>query len=224
MQSINYTPTGNISENLVDQIRMMIINGQWLEGERINEVHLAEAVGISRTPLREALTRLLAEGALESIARRGFFVKPLSIKEFKDIYPIRAILDPEALKLSGVPKTQQLDELEILDKTITSETDPFKIIQLDDAWHLALVGNCKNQEIMNLIKHYMLRTRRYEYGLMRAQQNVATATNIHADILNALRDNDLDAACTALKNNMQHGIQPIINWLENRNSDNTRGN
>lgn len=217
-------PTRNISENLVDQIRIMIINGQWLEGERVNEVHLAESIGISRTPLREALTRLLAEGALESIARRGFFVKPLSVKEFEDIYPIRAILDPEALKLSGIPKPQKLDELEILDKAITAETDPFKIIQLDDDWHLALVGNCKNQEIIQLIKQYMLRTRRYEYGFMRAQKNVAAATNIHTEIMNALRDNDLEAACSALKDNMQHGIQPIINWLESRHSDTTKGN
>lgn len=216
MKAINYSLLGNISEILVDQIRLMIINGQLAEGTRINEVHLADALGISRTPLREALTSLLAEGALESFPRRGFFVKSLSVEEFNDLYPIRAILDPEALKLSGLPTPEELDALEKQDTSIAAETDPLRVIELDDAWHLDLIKHCKNREMLNLIKQFMQRTRRYEYGLMKAEQNVKTATDIHADILDALRNKDLGAACEALKHNMQHGIQPIIDWLEGR--------
>ena len=81
----------------------MILDGRLPAGERINEVRLAAQLGVSRTPLREALARLANEGALRDEPRRGYFVKPLTGEEVRAIYPIRAILDPAALRLAGIP-------------------------------------------------------------------------------------------------------------------------
>ncbi len=219
MQKLNFTPTGNLSDELVDQIRTMIVDERLPEGQRINEVHLAEQLGISRTPLREALTRLISEGALEAIPRRGFFVKALSIEEVNDIYPIRALLDPEALALSGLPNAEQMQYLNQLNQAILAETEPFNIIALDDAWHLALIQNCPNKVIFDLIHQFMLRTRRYEYGLMKSKDNVNTAIEIHQAIMDALEAGDLPAACQALKENMEHGRKPIVQWLQSRDSE-----
>ena len=213
---MQFSPSGNLSEALVNQIRDQIVDGTLPQGQRINEVHLAEAMGISRTPLREALSRLLAEGAVESIPRRGFFVRPLTIEEVEDIYPIRALLDPEALRLSGLPNDEQMQFLRQLNRAIEKETHPNNIIALDDAWHLALVKHCPNNAIIDLIKQFMLKTRRYEMGLMMAQQNVEAAVNIHGDIMAALEAKDLPGACQALKHNMEHGKYPIIDWLKSR--------
>src|SRR5438552_13883463 len=92
----------NLGEALVVTLRERIVDGRLPAGERLNEVHLAASLGVSRTPLREALGRLTAEGALTSSPRLGFFVRPLTAEEFRQIYPIRAILDPEALRLAGI--------------------------------------------------------------------------------------------------------------------------
>src|SRR5215213_100248 len=109
MQSLKHIiPRLNTSETVATIVRHMIIDGQLPPGERINEVHLAEELGVSRTPLREALARLAHEGALESIPRIGHFVRPLTLEEFDQIYSIRPLLDPEALRISPLPSPGHL--------------------------------------------------------------------------------------------------------------------
>src|SRR3954451_24901500 len=108
----------NISATLADAVREMIVDGRIPAGSRVNEVHLARALGVSRTPLREALMRLTTEGALTVRPRLGFHVAPLSMEELAEIYPIRALLDPEALRLSGLPSKEQLARLMAINRKI----------------------------------------------------------------------------------------------------------
>src|SRR5688572_10990022 len=103
METALEPPRDNLSGALVTKLRHMIVDGTLPAGGRLNEVHLAQQLGVSRTPLREALTRLAQEGALTSLPRIGWFVRPLTVEELEQIYPIRALLDPEALRLAGLP-------------------------------------------------------------------------------------------------------------------------
>lgn len=206
----------NISEALVAALREMIVDGRLPAGERLNEVHLAASLGVSRTPLREALGRLAAEDALTSSPRIGYFVRPLTIEEFQQIYPIRAILDPEALRLAGVPPPRRMARLEAQNRNILEGADPEKVISLDDAWHLELLSDCPNRVLIGLIEQFMRRTRRYELALMRERRNVRGATDDHKKILAALRSRDLGRACEALRRNLQSGIEPVVAWLKTR--------
>lgn len=206
----------NISEALVAALREMIVDGRLPAGERLNEVHLAASIGVSRTPLREALGRLAAEDALTSSPRIGYFVRPLTIEEFQQIYPIRAILDPEALRLAGVPPPRRMARLEAQNRNILEAGDPEKVITLDDAWHLELLSDCPNRVLIGLIEQFMRRTRRYELALMRERRNVRGATDDHKKILAALRAGNLDRACEALRRNLQSGIEPVVAWLKTR--------
>jgi DNA-binding GntR family transcriptional regulator len=208
----------NISDALVVELRNRIVDGRLAEGERINEVHLAQELGVSRTPLREALGRLAHEGALRAVPRIGYFVRPLTLDELEQIYPIRALLDPEALRLAGLPSPERMQRLRDLNAQIAAARDADAVIGLDDAWHLELVAACPNRVLLELIEQFIRRTRRYEVALMRERTNVATAGDAHATILAALERGDLDAACSALKANLQTGFEPIAAWLRTRNS------
>jgi DNA-binding GntR family transcriptional regulator len=206
----------NISEALVVTLREMIIDGRLPAGERLNEVHLAARLGVSRTPLREALGRLAAEDALTNSPRIGYSVRPLTVEEFRQIYPIRAILDPEALRLSGVPPPRRMARLAELNRKIFEAVDPEDAIALDDEWHLALISDCPNRVLIGLIEQFMRRTRRYETALMRERSNVRGAADDHKKILAALRARDLGRACEALRRNLQSGIEPVLAWLKAR--------
>jgi DNA-binding GntR family transcriptional regulator len=206
----------NISETLAAALREMIVDGRLPAGERLNEVHLSASLGVSRTPLREALGRLAAEDALTSSPRIGYFVRPLTIEEFQQIYPIRAILDPEALRLAGVPPPRRMARLEAQNRDILEAGDPEKVITLDDAWHLELLADCPNRVLVGLIEQFMRRTRRYELALMRERRNVRGAADDHKKILAALRAGNLDRACEALRRNLQSGIEPVVAWLKTR--------
>lgn len=216
MQKDNLLQRGNLSDAVAERLRLMISEGRLAAGERINEVHLAERLGISRTPLREALTRLTAEGALNALPRIGYFVCPLTVEEFEQIYPMRAILDPAALKLAGLPTRRTIERLKALNTKIESEDDPARIIDLDDAWHRELLGACRNQILLGLIEQFTARTRRYELALMRENANVERAVTDHSAVMSALETGDLDGACEALRANMTSGSAPIIAWLKSR--------
>lgn len=209
---------GNISDDVANALRNMIVDGTLAAGERINEVHLARTLGVSRTPLREALARLAREGTLTSVPRIGWFVKPLTLEEFEQVYPIRPLLDPEALRLAGLPSAETVDRLERLNAQIASAAggDADEIIALDDDWHLALIDHCPNKVLLELVRDFIRRTRRYELALMRERANVAAATDNHRDIMAALRRRDLDGAVTALRHNLTAGYEPIRSWLEAR--------
>jgi DNA-binding GntR family transcriptional regulator len=208
----------NISGELIAEIRNMIVDGHLPEGSRINEVHLAAELGVSRTPLREALARLAQEGALDNVPRIGWFVRPLTIEELEQIYPIRPLLDPEALRLTGLPTPPRIDRLEALNRRIAAAKDADARIALDDEWHLELVAGCPNNVLLDLIRQFIRRTRRYEIGLMRDRRNVTVATDTHRDIIDALRRSDLAGACAALRQNLTNGFEPIAAWLRERDS------
>ena len=208
----------NLSDSVVRKLRHLIVDGQLAAGARINEVHLSRQLAISRTPLREALARLAQEGALRSVARIGYFVRPLTVEEFEQLYDIRPILDPEALRLAGLPSRERMQHLQDLNDAIGRAHDSDAIINLDDEFHMELIAACPNQVLIDLIRQIVQRTRRYEMALMRESRNVAVATANHKEIMTALRKRDLRAACAALRNNLRTGREPILAWLKARQS------
>lgn len=206
----------SISTQAATAVRQMIVDGDLADGHRINEVHLAEDLGVSRTPLREGLGQLVAERIVRTEARRGFFVAPLTVGEFEQLYDIRPLLDPEALRLTGIPSRACLDRLGKINRKMKAAKSPSTAIDLDDEWHMALLAECPNRVLVSLIQHIIGRTRRYEHALFRETENVWTASNEHDLIVEALGTNDLHAACKLLKRNMQSGKEPIIAWLQSR--------
>jgi DNA-binding GntR family transcriptional regulator len=216
MQNAPELVRGNLSDVLTTELRRMIVDGRLAAGSRINEVHLAGRLGVSRTPLREALSRLAREGALDNVPRIGWFVRALSLEEFEQIYPIRSYLDPQALRLAGLPPPGRLRQLEILNDRIAAETDPDSIITLDDEWHRLLIEGCPNRVLLDLIDQFIGRTRRYEIALMRGRRNVAVAAANHREVMAALARRDLDQACEALRHNLETGFEPIASWLRER--------
>ncbi|HYN82918.1 MAG TPA: GntR family transcriptional regulator [Gemmatimonadaceae bacterium] len=209
---------GNISDDVADALRNMIVDGSLPAGERINEVHLSQQLGVSRTPLREALARLAHEGALEAFPRIGYFVRPLTVEEFEQIYTIRPILDPAALRLAGLPSPAQMKRLDEINRRIEKARDADEIIGLDDEWHLELVSACPNKVLVDLIKQFARRTRRYEIALMRERRNVLASITKHKAITSALRKRDLEGACAALRLNCEIGFAPIMKWLVARDA------
>ncbi len=225
MQIVRVIERANLAEDVVVAVRDLILDGEVRDGERLNEVQLAERLGVSRTPLREALQRLVSDGFVAQIPRRGFFVRSLTAGEAEQIYPIRAILDPEALALAGLPSAPTIKALERLNRRVVEASrstgypepvDPLEVIALDEAWHRQLLGHCPNQVLLELIEGFMARTRRYEVAYFRETEHVEIAGEEHRRILESLEAGDLDAACRRLRQNMQSAVGPILSWLGRR--------
>jgi DNA-binding GntR family transcriptional regulator len=206
----------NLAEEVGNLVRDMILDGRLPAGERINEVRLAAEIGVSRTPLREALSRLVTEGALIDVPRRGMFVRPLTAEEVRAIYPIRAILDPAALRLAGVPSAKKLAALSKINRELGACTDPKECVRLDDHFHLELIAGCPNPVLIELIRQFMWRTRRYELGLQQWKTGMPGGASSSDRILAALKRGDLDEACRELEGSMMRGQIPVLEWLAAR--------
>jgi len=206
----------NISDEVAMVVREMIFDGRLEAGERINEVQLAANLGFSRTPLREALISLLGEGALDHIPRRGYFVRALTVEEVENIYPIRAYLDPEALRLAGLPSNARLQRLVEINHEIAACESVREAIELDNAWHFTLWERCPNPVLLGLIEQFMRRTRRYELALMSEQANIERTVSLKEEIISFLSRGELDEACSLLRDSLITAKQPIIEWLNRR--------
>ncbi len=203
----------NISHDIVRSVEELVAAGDLIPGQRVNEVHLARRLGVSRTPLREALSRLTALETLEAVPRRGFFVKALTVREFQELYTIRKLLDPDALEQGGIPDTSQLDKLERINAQIQRASRPARIISLDDSWHTELIKHCNNRVMLSLIEQFMARTRRYELAYFSSTGARETATTEHERIVESLRKGDLRGGIRGLRANLTSASPQIIEWI-----------
>ncbi|MFC1719552.1 GntR family transcriptional regulator [Pseudomonadota bacterium] len=210
----------NISNDLCHIIRQDIMSGSLKPASRINEVHLADKLSVSRTPLREALSSLTAEGLLDWAPRRGFFVKPLSIEEVQQLYPLRPMLDAQALRMAGIPDRASITELRQINRRMTVPgKKAIEVVDLDNDWHRLLLAHCPNRILIGFIEHVIRLTRRYEYAWLGEMNGVDTATGEHEAILTALEQEDLPEACNLLRKNLTTAQSPIIEWLQQREAE-----
>lgn len=210
---------GNLSDDLAAMIREMIFDGRLPAGTRVNEVHLAQELGVSRTPLREALAGLVAEKALISVPRQGVWVRELTLDEARHIYPIRAFLDPEALRLAGLPSPRSLKRLEEINARLRKTETAAAAIRLDEDWHRELWADCPNPVLIDLIEQFIRRTRRYELASMGQPKNIRSTAGTKAKIIRALREGDLELACSLVRDSLMNGGAPVFEWLAESAAD-----
>lgn len=197
----------------------MISRGEIAPGARVNEVRLAAALGVSRTPVREALNRLQADGFLDAQPRRGFFAPKFSAAELKDAYRLRPILDCAALENAGLPDRERLDRLVAINRQFARARGIDQRIDLDDAFHLTLIGGCGNKLLLDLVGALIARTRRYEHAYLSDAGAFEQSGTEHDRILSALASENLAAAVAALRENLSSGLEPMLCWLNKRSRE-----
>jgi DNA-binding GntR family transcriptional regulator len=192
-----------LRRDLAEEITTRVLDGRLAADARVNEVHLARELGVSRTPLREALIGLAEAGLLVAAPGRGFLVAPFDPAEARRLYPLVAELEALALRwtspldLAGLPDALDLvaDEMaEVLARG--AELSP-----VDDRWHALLLSRCPNPHLLRLIEQTKPLLKRYEScyfgGAGRAEESIGE----HRRIAAALREGDLPAASEVLVRN-----------------------
>ena len=193
----------------------MIHAGKLPAGTRVNESALARELGVSQTPIRESLLSLQGQGYLTSEADRGFFVKPLTIREVEDIYPVLAALETQALKSIRVFPKSTLAELREINKSFAKSRGK-EACALDDVWHDKLLQDCPNAYLLASIDRVRRDIARYENLFFLEGGNLDTSSDEHEAIIAALEAGNNDAACALVEANCLNTIAYIRTWLESR--------
>ncbi|MCC6804755.1 MAG: GntR family transcriptional regulator [Anaerolineae bacterium] len=174
-------------------VRKSIISGVIRQGEIINEGELAREYGVSRTPVREALLTLVADGLLNSLPRAGYMVTPITIRDVQEAFHLREILETDATRLA----TLQISEVEIDDlESRKMGVPPYLNPAYNREFHHIIASASGNQRLARLIDQLL-----DEMGRILAYDPYIDNPHDpaeHQRIIDALRDRDSQAAQDAM--------------------------
>jgi len=189
-----------LSADVHQELLGRIIRGESAPGQRLRDTELAEELGVSRTPVREALLRLEGEGFISSQKHLGFTVKKLEATEINEVYPLVSLLECSALDSSPLPCASKLRRLGELSRALKDEgADPFRRIELDSSWHAALLDDNGNACLLRILSELKTVIFRYEYAFMQDDDLVAQSISEHAAIALSLKNGKRKDAVRLLK-------------------------
>ena len=203
---------GGSVDRLYRVVKARAIAFHFRPGERINEVALARELNTSRTPLREALNRLVAEEFLKWLPRRGYVVRPLDSKEIFDLYEFRASLEAASAILACERATDE--KIEELARFVESrsknadESDTLSVVGLDEEFHERLVGLSGNEEMVRVLRNVNARIRFVRWIDMEKGRRAITQGE-HAAVIGALKRRDADACTRMLRDHITHRLDQI---------------
>jgi DNA-binding GntR family transcriptional regulator len=194
-----------------EQLLQRIVSGELEPGGRINESQLSLELGLSRTPLREALMTLEREGFVRSEVNRGFIVAAPSSHEAREIYPILWTLEGLALRETGLLAGTILPELERINQEFAAvNLEPVQWIKLDTEFHSTLISRCPNARLLELVRSYRQLLQRYEHIQLGDASLIPHSVAQHAIIIQSLRLHDLNTAIAALEQNWRFGFELLL--------------
>lgn len=203
-----------LREQIRHEILLRLVRGDFPVGGRINEGQLADDLGVSRTPLREALANLAQEGVLELRPNRGYWLSPLTATEVRETYPVIGALEVLALRSSSpadlVAAAPSL--LAMADAMVNAL--PEEAAGVDDSWHEDLLRHCPNQRLLMLIRNQKTVVHRYESAYFFEKGRIVESAAQHRRIAEALQAGDIDRAATELRDNWEVGMRLLIDLIE----------
>lgn len=201
-------------------LREAIIQGDLKPGERLMEIQLAQKLGVSRTPVREAIRKLELEGLVIMTARRGAEVAPITEKDLRDVLEVRKALEGLAAELvCDKIEDQDLQELKnILEafKESVEKDNLTDIARLDVEFHELIyraTGNKRLVQMLNNLREHIYRYR-LEYIRDVKQRNILVEE--HMEIVNAITRHDKTAAKRIMKVHIERQENYIIEGLKDR--------
>ena len=190
-----------LADEAYELISTWIEDGRFVPGAHLSEGGLCADLGISRTPLREALFKLEAHGFVISRPNRGFFVAVPDKEIVSNLYPILGALEALALKASPRFSDKQIAKLKLINRDLNAAKGSHSLrFQLDMDFHAALIKPCPNPRLIDQIEAIGHQIRRY-----RVKSDQRRATQGHQGIIGALEGG----------NNAQAASLVEAHWLEN---------
>ena len=200
----------SLKEMVYQSLKQKIVSGEIKPGDRILEEEIAVNLHASRTPVREAVNRLTAEGLLFSIPQKGSFCKKLSKKEIQDLLDVRSVL--ETLAITQFIRTGHSDRIEKLKAINTSMEEALsannynECNRLDAAFHHEIALGSENQfliESLQRVGDFIQIIRAIETDLFAIDKNVKAIYD-HAEVIQAVEVRNTDAAIRYLLQNIDH--------------------
>ena len=196
-------------EQVAEQLRQRIFQRELEPGSWIDELKIAEQMGISRTPLREAIKVLAAEGLVTMKVRRGAYVTEMSDKDLRDVYHLLALLESDAAAVVAERATvQQLQALQTLHEELErSVHDRDQFFAVNERFHMQLLALADNRWRDQLVADLRKVMKLNRHNSLLKQGRIAESLQEHRTIMQALHARQPEAARQALQAHFAHGLE-----------------
>lgn len=201
-------------------LRDAILTGKLVPGERLMENQLAEKLGVSRTPVREALRMLELENLVELVPRKGAQVLDMSEKDIVNILEVRSALEGLATSLACKKMTkedlQQLKNLEVDFEKAVTENDVEHFVDIDEDFHDLIFAATENDKLINIFRN--LRIQLYRYRMAQAKNDASMSTIVahHRSIIRAIENHDNEEGASIAQGHIKYQTESILRFVRNK--------
>jgi DNA-binding GntR family transcriptional regulator len=203
------------AEAVYAEVRTRILTGRLAPGLAVNQEALAANMGVSITPLREALRRLEIERLVRLTAHRTVVVTPLTLRELDELYVIRTNLDSLA---AGIAASVAADsQLTTIRQLARQKVSPDSVVQLERnrIFHKAIYSACGNESLISLLDQLWDRTDRYRLILVKEElAGGATSQQAHIEIAEAITARDANRAALLMRDHIAKSREHIAEMIE----------
>ena len=214
LEPINLDTYQPLREAICESLRNAIKKGKLKPGERLMEVQLAEELGISRTPVREAIRKLEQEGYVIMLPRRGTYVSSVSVHDVQEIFEIRTAL--ESLSTGLAARRIENDELEQLQKLLSAiegyieKRDIDNIVKTDIEFHDLLYHVSRNERLSQIISNLKEQLSRFRTLSMSYPGRLEETLEEHREMVEAIASGDVEAAREAAERHMVRAEETLL--------------
>lgn len=217
----------SLGQRVFHRIREDILSGKYKKDEELKEKTIGEELGVSRTPVREALRQLELEGLVTIIPNKGAYVVGFSLEDIQDIYEIRSVLEGLCARRAAVRvNKEQLEELEeilYLTDFHAQKGHTEQMVELDSRFHELLYEACASKVLEHALRDYHHYLERVRKVTLASEKRSVESNNEHKEILEALKEHDAKKAeayanrhiLNTMKNINTCGWDKIVNSPEN---------
>lgn len=206
-----------ISDRVYATLKHRVLTCAMLPGQRVVEKDLCAEMGISRTPLREALNRLALESLVVLRPYRGYVIAPLTVADFRELCELRRIVESEAAALSARRATaEDIEELAArskLEYTVGDQQTYVSYLRNNSAFHLALVRCTHNSQIISAVMSALDHHQRPLYLGLEVGIDAEASTAEHVEVVNAVRNHDPDRARALMLLHIGRAETRVVNAL-----------
>jgi DNA-binding GntR family transcriptional regulator len=217
-------PRQSLTSAVADKLRDQIIRGEIPEGAQLRQDAIANQFQVSRIPVREALRQLDAEGLIAIVPNRGAIVPALSPDDVEELFSIRALLEPEVLKLS-IPHLTE-DDFSEADAVLRKYVSELQREDHVSAWgrlnwqfHSILYSRANQPRFMAIIRNVNNNGERYTRLQLYLTHGMNRANEEHHQILEFCRQRDVSQACKLLRRHIQYAGESLKQALEQKRND-----
>ena len=206
----SYLPLRDVVFNT---LRNAILRGDLKPGERLMEMHLANKLGVSRTPIREAIRMLEQEGLAVTIPRKGAQVAKMTEKDLQDVLEIRDALDELAVSMACQRMTLEL-LLELKEsmkdfEIATRSGAVRKIVEADEAFHNVIYRMADNPKLETIVNNMREQTYRYRYEYVKGNSTYNQLIDEHAKIIAGFEKKDSEYVKAIMHTHLENQIEAV---------------